>query len=415
MCWRRSPAASAAISSASAISCRAATTAPRRCSPPSSRWIRSTSISTWTRRPTCRNSKLWFEGKRPSSRDTANPVQVTLTGETKPSHEGQMDFLDNRLDVSTGTLRSRAVIPNQDLSILPGQFGRVRLIGSSPYEALLLPDTAIATDQSRKIVFVVKDDDTVEARAVVLGPLDDGLRVIREGPEGGRPRHRRRPPAGPRRRQGRTRKRPRSAAASHESRTSFHQSAHPGDGAVDRASDRGRARLPDAAGRRISRSGAADRGRHRAISGRVCADHLRHRRRSDRAADQRRRGHAVHVQPGHLERPAHHHHHLQARHRSRQGAGAGAEPRRDRATAIAGGGAAQRRRHQEELARHPDGRVHAVAGRHASTSSTSPTMRCCRSATSCCGSTASATSRFSARAIIRCGCGSIPTRSPISA
>ena len=106
---------------------------------------------------------------------------MTLTGETKPSHDGKMNFLDNRLDLSTGTLRGRAVIPNKDLSILPGQFGRVRLIGSAPYEALLLPDTAIATDQSRKIVFVVKDDDTVEARAVTLGPLDDGLRVIREG------------------------------------------------------------------------------------------------------------------------------------------------------------------------------------------------------------------------------------------
>jgi RND family efflux transporter MFP subunit len=128
-----------------------------------------------------KNNRLWFEGKRPSSRDTANPVEVTLTGESKPSHEGKMDFLDNRLDVSTGTLRSRAVIPNKDLSILPGQFGRVRLIGSAPYEALLLPDTAIATDQSRKIVFVVKDDDTVEAKAVVLGPLDGGLRVVREG------------------------------------------------------------------------------------------------------------------------------------------------------------------------------------------------------------------------------------------
>jgi multidrug efflux system membrane fusion protein len=129
-----------------------------------------------------KNNKLWFEGKRPSSRDTPNPVEVALTGETKPSHEGRMDFIDNRLDVSTGTLRSRAVVPNKDLSILPGQFGRVRLIGSSPYEALLLPDTAIATDQSRKIVFVVKDDNTVEARPVVLGPLDDdGLRVIREG------------------------------------------------------------------------------------------------------------------------------------------------------------------------------------------------------------------------------------------
>jgi multidrug efflux system membrane fusion protein len=128
-----------------------------------------------------RNNKLWFEGKRPSSRDTPNPVQVTLTGETKPSHEGKMDFLDNRLDVSTATLRSRAVIPNKDLSVLPGQFGRVRLIGSAPYEALLLPDSAIATDQSRKIVFVVKDDNTVEAKPVVLGPLDEGLRVVREG------------------------------------------------------------------------------------------------------------------------------------------------------------------------------------------------------------------------------------------
>ena len=128
-----------------------------------------------------RNNRLYFEGKRPSSRDTPNPVQVTLTGESKPSHDGHMDFVDNRLDLSTGTLRGRALIPNKDFSILPGQFGRVRLIGSSPYDALLLPDTAIVTDQSRKIVFVVRDDDTVEARAVVLGTLDDGLRVIKDG------------------------------------------------------------------------------------------------------------------------------------------------------------------------------------------------------------------------------------------
>src|SRR6202163_1947321 len=128
-------------------------------------------------------NRLYFEGKRPSSRENPNPVQVTLTGETKPSHDGKVDFLDNRLDVSTGTLRGRAVVPNRDFSILPGQFGRVRLIGSSPCEALLLPDTAIATDQSRKIVFVVKDDDTVEAKPVILGPLDGGLRVIRQGLE----------------------------------------------------------------------------------------------------------------------------------------------------------------------------------------------------------------------------------------
>ncbi|MBB5050872.1 RND family efflux transporter MFP subunit [Afipia massiliensis] len=128
-----------------------------------------------------KNNRLWFEGRRPSSRDTPNPVQIILSGETKPSREGTMDFLDNRLDVGTGTLRGRALVPNQDLSILPGQFARVRVIGSAPYEALLLPDTAIASDQSRKIVFVVKADDTVEAKPVTLGPLDGGLRVIREG------------------------------------------------------------------------------------------------------------------------------------------------------------------------------------------------------------------------------------------
>jgi multidrug efflux system membrane fusion protein len=126
-------------------------------------------------------NRLWFEGKRPSSRDNPNPVEVTLTGETKPSHNGTINFLDNQLDVSTGTLRGRAVIPNKDISILPGQFGRVRLIASAPYEALLVPDSAIATDQARKIVFVVKDDNTVEAKPVTLGPLDDGLRVVREG------------------------------------------------------------------------------------------------------------------------------------------------------------------------------------------------------------------------------------------
>jgi RND family efflux transporter MFP subunit len=128
-----------------------------------------------------RNSRLWFEGKRPSSRDTPNPVQITLTGEAKPSHDGKMDFLDNRFDVGTGSLRERAIVDNRDLSILPGQFARVRVIASSPYEALLIPDEAVASDQSRKIVFVVNADNIVEARQVTLGALDDGLRVIKAG------------------------------------------------------------------------------------------------------------------------------------------------------------------------------------------------------------------------------------------
>jgi RND family efflux transporter MFP subunit len=128
-----------------------------------------------------KNNRLWHEGRRPSSRDTPNEVQIMLSGETKPSHEGSMDFVDNRLDVATGTLRGRAVVPNADLSILPGQFARIRVIGSAPYDALLLPDTAITNDQSRKVVFVVNKEDTVEMRPVTLGPLDQGLRVIREG------------------------------------------------------------------------------------------------------------------------------------------------------------------------------------------------------------------------------------------
>ena len=112
-------------------------------------------------------------------------MQVTLAGETKPSHEGTINFLDNRLDVSTGTLRSRAVVKNTDLSILPGQFGRVRMIGSAPYEALLIPDVAVATDQSRKIVFVVKPDQTVEMRNVVVTRTAAAETVIASGIEPG--------------------------------------------------------------------------------------------------------------------------------------------------------------------------------------------------------------------------------------
>ena len=151
--------------------------------------------------------------------------------------------------------------------------------------------------------------------------------------------------------------------ARHESRPALHQPAHPGDGAVDRAADCRRDRLHHAAGLGISAGGAADRRRHDAISRGYRADRFRYRRGSDRAGDQRRRGHAVSLQPGHLERAVDDYRHLQARHRSRQGPGAGAEPRRHRAAAIAGRGAAQRRRHPQEQSRHIDGRVHAVAGR----------------------------------------------------
>ncbi len=148
-----------------------------------------------------------------------------------------------------------------------------------------------------------------------------------------------------------------------KSRQAFHQSAYPGDGAVDRAADCRRDRLYHVAGLGISAGGAADGGRHHAISGRFGANRFRYRRGSDRAGDQRRRRHAVSLQPGDLERAVDHHGDLQARHRSRQGPGAGPEPRCDRAAAVARRGAAQRRRHAQEQSGHPDGGVHAVAGR----------------------------------------------------
>jgi hypothetical protein len=109
----------------------------------------------------------------PSSRDTPNPVQVTLTGEAKPSHDGKMDFLDNR---STTRPARCAAAPSSRTRIcrfFPGS-SRVRLIGSAPYEALLLPDTAIATDQSRKIRFRGQRTTIRWRRSrVTLGPLDD--------------------------------------------------------------------------------------------------------------------------------------------------------------------------------------------------------------------------------------------------
>jgi RND family efflux transporter MFP subunit len=97
-------------------------------------------------------------------------------------HEGRMDFVDNEVDLETGTIEGRALFENADGVIEPGMFGRARLLGSGEYQALLVPDTAIGTDQSRKFVYVVNDDNQAEMRFVQLGPLQDNdLRVIRDG------------------------------------------------------------------------------------------------------------------------------------------------------------------------------------------------------------------------------------------
>jgi membrane fusion protein, multidrug efflux system len=124
--------------------------------------------------------RLAAAGERPSSRDVQNPVAVRLADESDYKHLGRMDFVDNVVNAKTGTIRGRAIFDNKDGLLTPGFFGRVRLFGGE-HDALLLPDSAIASDQSNKIVFTVAADDTVGVRRVELGPLVHGLRVIRSG------------------------------------------------------------------------------------------------------------------------------------------------------------------------------------------------------------------------------------------
>jgi membrane fusion protein, multidrug efflux system len=124
--------------------------------------------------------RLAAAGARPSSRDVQNPVSVRLVDETDFKHHGRMNFVDNVLNTRTGTIRGRAVFENKDGLLTPGFFGRLRLFGGE-HEALLVPDTAIVSDQSRKVVFTVADDGMVSMKLVELGPIVDGLRVIRSG------------------------------------------------------------------------------------------------------------------------------------------------------------------------------------------------------------------------------------------
>jgi len=121
-------------------------------------------------------------GERGNARDTKLPVWVGLADEKGTPHEGQMVFLDNALDAQTGTIRARALLDNKDRRFTPGLLARVKLEGSAKYDAVLVNDSAIGTDQNVRYVFAVGQDNKVEYRAVKLGPvIDDGLRVVRDG------------------------------------------------------------------------------------------------------------------------------------------------------------------------------------------------------------------------------------------
>ncbi|MGQ0835985.1 MAG: efflux RND transporter periplasmic adaptor subunit [Gammaproteobacteria bacterium] len=124
-----------------------------------------------------------LRGERGSSRDTRNPVWAGLADETGHPHEGVMVFLDNEVDPATGTIRARGQFDNADRRFTPGMFARVKLTGSARYDAVLINDSAVGTDQSIKYVLLVGADNKIEYRPVKLGPLVDGLRVVREGLE----------------------------------------------------------------------------------------------------------------------------------------------------------------------------------------------------------------------------------------
>jgi RND family efflux transporter MFP subunit len=113
--------------------------------------------------------------------DGSIPAMLALGNSMDFSHKGVIDFTNNVIDPTTGTLRVRAVMPNTDRSLIPGQFGRMRIIGSAKYTALLIPDYAIGVDQDKKIVYVVREDKTIQAKQIVPGQIVDGLRVIRSG------------------------------------------------------------------------------------------------------------------------------------------------------------------------------------------------------------------------------------------
>ena len=116
---------------------------------------------------------------------TGSPVMVGLANEAGYPHEGVMVFVDNELDPTTGTIRGRARLDNHDRAFTPGLFARVKLMGSNQYNALLINDSAVGTDQTVRYVLVVGADNKVEYRPVKLGPIIDGLRVVTDGVKAG--------------------------------------------------------------------------------------------------------------------------------------------------------------------------------------------------------------------------------------
>jgi RND family efflux transporter MFP subunit len=128
-----------------------------------------------------RYERLSKGGKEVTGREGSVLVELKLIDETGFVHRGYMDFVDNVIDKATGTIRGRATFSNPNGMFMPGMFARIRVPGSPAYPALLVPDSAIASEQASKYVLVVDKDNTARQTYVTLGPLFDNLRVIRKG------------------------------------------------------------------------------------------------------------------------------------------------------------------------------------------------------------------------------------------
>jgi RND family efflux transporter MFP subunit len=125
---------------------------------------------------------LFLKTKRAQAAGAAaSPVEIKLQDEGAYRWTGQLDFTDNGLDPRSGTIRGRAVLRNPDMFLTPGMFGNMRLSSGGTTPALLVPDAAVQTDQARKTLLTVARDGTVTVKPVQLGPVVDGLRVVRSG------------------------------------------------------------------------------------------------------------------------------------------------------------------------------------------------------------------------------------------
>ncbi len=126
-------------------------------------------------------ARAGMDGRMAPQRDGKVEVSLRLPDEKSWSLKGTLDFIDNQIDPASGTMRARAVVPNPNLFLTPGQFGRLGMPGSEPYEAILVPDHAVVSDQARKLVMTVANDGTVVPKVIRIGPMHDGLRVVRDG------------------------------------------------------------------------------------------------------------------------------------------------------------------------------------------------------------------------------------------